>query len=111
MVHFREFESRVLRLLVAPDLGAEVVEAVLREAELVSYNYSGSGYFLTVKHPSLPSRRIVCSEPQVVGRFGNVQSGFVAFIENGELMLECHTWGEVDVPEHFRELSVVVTAT
>ena len=111
MALFRGFEIQVLRLLVTPDLGAPVVESLIREAELVSYKYSGSGYFLTVKHPSLPERRIVCSEPQVVGHFGNIQSGFVAFVGNGELMLECHTWGEVDVPANFREQSVVVAAT
>lgn len=111
MAHFREFEKQVLRLLVAPEVGMKIVESVEREAEFVSYDYSGSGYFLTVRHSDLPGRRIVCSEPQVVGRVGNIQGGFVAFIENGELMLECHTWGEVDVPANFRELSVVVTAT
>lgn len=111
MAHFREFESHVIHLLVAPDLGAEVVEAIVLESELVSYTNSGSGYFLTVKHPSLPRERIVCNKPQVMGSYGHIQSGFVAFIEHGELMLECHTWGEFDIPENFRELSVVVTAT
>ena len=110
MGEFRVFESHVLRLLVAQTLGENAVEAIEREAELVSYKYSGVGYFLTVKHPSLPSERIVCSKPKVVGRSGNIQSGFVVFIENGELMLECHTWGEIDVPEDFREQHVFVEA-
>ncbi len=105
---FRVFESHVLHLLVIPKLGAEIVEGIERDAKLVSYEYSGVGYFLTVKHPSLPSERIVCDKPNVVGRSGNIQSGFVVFIESGELMLECHTWGEVDVPESFREQHVIV---
>jgi hypothetical protein len=108
MGEFRDFETHVLRLLVTQKLGAETVEAIERNAELVSYEYSGVGYFLTVKHPSLPSERIVCDKPNVVGRSGNIESGFVVFIENGELMLECHTWGEIDVPENFREQHVVV---
>ena len=110
MSEFREFESQVLRMLVAPELGGSAVEAILREAKLVSYNYSGAGYFLTVKHECLPSNRMVCSKPQVVGRSGNVQTGFIAFIENGELMLECHTWGEINVPENFRDQHVLVAA-
>lgn len=110
MGEFCVFEGHVLRPLVVPTLGAETVEAIEREAELVSYDYSGVGYFLTVKHPSLPSERIVCSKPNVVGRSGNVQSGFLVFIENGELMLECHTCGDVDVPEDFREQHVVIEA-
>ncbi len=110
MSEFRVFESHVLHLLVAPKLGAEAVETLEREAELVSYDYSGVGYFLTVKHPSLPSERIVCDEPNVVGRSGNIQSGFIVFIENGELMLECYTWGEIVVPKNFREQHVIVEA-
>jgi hypothetical protein len=109
MVVFREFEIQVLRLLVSPALSAEAVETIVREAEFSSYNYSGSGYFLTVKHPSLPIKRIVCSEPHVAGRWRDIQSGFVAFIESGELMLECFTWGAVEVPESYREQSVVVS--
>ncbi|MDO8926092.1 MAG: hypothetical protein Q7U94_04175 [Sideroxyarcus sp.] len=111
MSEFQNFESHVLHLLVAPKLGTDTVDAVVREGQLVSYNYSGSGYFLTIAHPILPTTRIVCSEPQVVGRAGNIHSGFIVFIENGELTLECHTWGEIDVPENFRKLSVAVAAT
>ena len=107
---FCGFESQVLHLLVAPKLGAEATDAIEREAKLVSYDYSGAGYFLTVKHPSLPSKRIVCDKPNVVGRSGNIQSGFVVFIENGELMLECFTWGDIDVPETFRDQHVIVEA-
>lgn len=105
---FRKFERKVLSLLVAPKLGAEAIDAIAREAKLVNYDYSGSGYFLTVKHPCLPSERIVCDTPKVVGRSGNIQSGFIVFIENGELMLECHTWGELNIPEDFREQPVLV---
>lgn len=108
MGEFRIFERLVLHLLVAPRLGTETVEAIERDAELVSYEYSGVGYFLTVKHPSLPRERIVCDKPNIVGRSGNIQSGFVVFIENGELMLECHTWVEIDVPANFRDQTILV---
>ncbi|HEY9839509.1 MAG: hypothetical protein ACAI44_39965 [Candidatus Sericytochromatia bacterium] len=108
MAVFRDFESEVLRLLVAPELGPAAVETLLQEAELVSYSYSGSGYFLTVRHPSLLTQRIVCTRPQLVGRAGALESGFVVFIENGELMLECHSWGPATVPPDFREQAVVI---
>jgi hypothetical protein len=45
----------------------------------------------------------------VVGRSGEVLCGFVAFLRNRELTLECHTWGAVDVPRDFRDLDVNVT--
>jgi hypothetical protein len=48
MSHFRAFEAEALRLLGTATLGEAVVAAVCRDAELVSCNHSGSGYFLTV---------------------------------------------------------------
>ena len=106
MSHFRPFEIEALRHLVVPVLGAVVTDEVARDAELVSYEYSGCGYFLTVRHPSLPATRVVCSDPTVVGRCGEVQGGYIAFIENGELILECYTAGATDVPEDFRDRHV-----
>ncbi len=100
MTVFRDFEIKALHLLLRPDLDETAVDIIICEAEFVSYAYSGCGYFLLVKHPSLPKNRIVCSEPQVIGRAGSVQSGFLAFIENGELMLECYT---LLIKEHSRD--------
>jgi len=109
MSHFRPFEVEALHHLVAPVLGAETTQNIVRDAQLVGYEYSGCGYFLTVKHGSLPSERIVCSAPIVVARAGEVQGGYLAFIENGELMLECYTAGAIEVPEGFRDQHVEIT--
>jgi hypothetical protein len=38
-----------------------------------------------------------------------VHSGFVVFLENGELTLECHSWGDVQIPESYREESVEIS--
>jgi hypothetical protein len=34
--------------------------------------------------------------------------GFIIYIENGELTIECHPWGD-DVPEDFRDREVEIT--
>src|SRR4051812_24589254 len=101
MSHFRSFEIEALQHLVAPVLGVEITDAIIRDADLVGYKYSGCGYFLTVKHPSIPAKRIVCGDPIVVARAGDIQGGYIVFIENGELMLECYTAGAVEVPQGF----------
>jgi hypothetical protein len=108
MSHFRPHELEVLRLLVAPALGAEAVDAIARDSELVGLEHTGVGYFLTVRHASLPAKRMVCSEPMLTGRSGQVQSGFVVFLENGELTLECHSWGDDQIPECYRDESVEI---
>jgi hypothetical protein len=111
MGHFKAFEEEALRVLALAELGAPAVEDVLANAELVNYEYSGVGYFLTVRHPCLPRTRAVLSKPTVLGQLGAVEGGFLVFIENGELMLECYTAGAVEIPENFREQHVVINAT
>ena len=55
---FRKFEQKALRLLAEPMLGSDLVDAVIADGEYVSYEYSGVGYFLTVRHASLPRDRM-----------------------------------------------------
>ncbi|HEY9877323.1 MAG TPA: hypothetical protein V6D29_02650 [Leptolyngbyaceae cyanobacterium] len=105
----KKFEIYVLRLLMPTVLSAEQIDAVISEGEFVSYDYSGSGYFLTIKHPSLPTDRTVCSKPTVMGQAGEIVCGFILFMENHELTLECHSWETASVPEGFREGQVDIT--
>ena len=102
----RSFEVEVVRLLAADALSPEQLGSVLSFEGPARYEYSGSGYFVTLSHPALPQARVVCYRPIVIGRSGAVACGFVVYIEHGELTLECHTWGPVDVPDGFREFEV-----
>jgi hypothetical protein len=106
---FRPFELEALTYMLGPELTAAWLPKLVTEATLVSYNHSGSGYFLTVAHPVLPTERSVYSDPPVVGIVENIQAGFLAFVQGGELMLECHTWGAIDVPPEFRDMAVTVS--
>jgi len=76
------------------------------EPHVVEYHATGYGYFLTVKHPSLPSKRNVYDKPMLIGHSGNVETGFIVFVENGELTIECHGWGDVVVPQDYREMDI-----
>ncbi len=64
------------------------------KVNLIGYEYTGSGYFLAISHPNLPDKRIVCDEPIVMGEADNITCGFIIFIENRELVIECHSWGK-----------------
>jgi hypothetical protein len=108
---FRRFETQVLRFLAIPKLGEHVVSSIEQNAELVSYEYSGCGYFLTVKHPEIPLERIVCDKPFVSGLAQGIQAGFLIVIEKGQLMLECHELGDPTIPEDYRNFDVVVSVT
>jgi hypothetical protein len=110
MVEVKDFEKEAIRLLTAGIVPTTVIEGVLTEAQSIQYEYTGCGYFLTLFHPSLPRERIVCHKPLVLGRSRGIDSGFVVFLQDHHLTLECHSY-EKDVPESYREQDVRVTAT
>jgi hypothetical protein len=110
MAAFRPFEIEAIRLMAEGVLSPAQLELLAQLAEPLRYEYTGCGYFLTVAHASLLSHRCTLSQPAVVGTAGEVQAGFVVFLAENELTLECHTWGALDVPEDFRDRSVEISA-
>lgn len=108
MAGLKDHEIQAIHLLTAGVFSPEQREAIIRDAKVTNYEYTGSGYFLTLRHPSFPQNRTVCNRPLIMGRYDKEQCGFVIFLENGELLFECHTWGEVDLSESFREMNVQI---
>jgi hypothetical protein len=86
------------------------IEELLVMASFVSCRHTGVGYFLTVRHAALPASRVVCHEPVIVGRTKDIECGFVAFLEGGELTLECHSWGDSPLPSDLRERALAINA-
>jgi hypothetical protein len=104
---FREYERHVIAELCRGALTARDLEEVLDGATYVDFWHTGVGYFLTVRHDLVPVERAVCSTPLLAGRAPDVDVGFVVFLENRELTLECHGWGEA-IPTDIRERALVV---
>jgi hypothetical protein len=108
MATFRPFEIEALRLLCESALPTEVLTAILATETAAPYEYTGCGYYLTVRHACLASETHTLSRPAVIGVAGDVVAGFIVHVVDGALTLECHTWGAVDVPPDFRERSVSI---
>ena len=72
MSAFEEFEKEVVRVLLRPHMEPEEIAVVLESATQVSFEPTGAGYFLTVRHSCLPKERIVCSEPLLTGTGGDI---------------------------------------
>ena len=104
---FAAYELHVLDALVRPHLGASALDAIVRDARVVSYDCNGAGYMLTVAHPSVPTERTVCSDPMLTGLVNEALCGFVVFLERGELSFECFTF-DGTVPEDIRNLDVTI---
>lgn len=110
MTVFRPHEVEVVRLLASRQLPPAALEELISAATFVDLEETGSGYFLTVQHPTLPAERVVCSTPLVLGRTGALTCGFLLFLEDGQLTLECHSWGE-SIPRGFRDCDIEVEVT
>ena len=104
----RTFEIEVIRLLGESSLDKNQLEA-LAFADSAEYEYTGTGYFLTLRLPGLPTDRQTLHDPVVMGKADGIECGFVVFLEQRELMLECHSWGLVDVPNDFRDRNFVLS--
>lgn len=62
--------------------------------------YTGAGYYLSVRSAELPVDRIVLSEPKIAGKLGGVDVGFLAFIEKSTFTLECFSYNAVIQETH-----------
>jgi hypothetical protein len=106
---FVKFEEEVIEKLAASTLTPELISSVKQDGSLVSYEYTGYGYFLKMAHPLLPKSRIVCGEPMVTGTAGNIFASFVIFIENHQILLEGFPLDGNVLPPNFRELDVRIS--
>lgn len=106
----KNYEKKVLNLLASDVFSSDEINSIIRDCQLVGYEYTGSGYFLEISHSLLPNNRIVCDRPIVVGEADGITCGFIVFIENNRLTIECHSWGELNVTKDFRDKDVQAKA-
>lgn len=109
MEGINDYERKVIKLLTSEVLNNVQLENVLSGGESIDFeDHNGSGYFINIHHFSLPKERIVCDKPIVIGELENITCGFVIFIENGALSLDCSDWGESNIPVDFRKKDVQI---
>jgi hypothetical protein len=106
---FAKFEEEVIDKLVGGTLTPELISSLKRDGLLVSYQYTGYGYFLTVTHTLLPAARIVCSQPMVMGTSGEIVASFVIFIENHQVTFEGFPVDGTPLPPNIRELDLHIS--
>jgi hypothetical protein len=104
----RPHEVEVIRMLAGKHLPAAVLDGVIATPSFVGVETTQRGYFLTLGHPALPAVRAVFHEPRVVGQVGDVQCGFVLFLQDGQITLECHSSGDAPLPRDYRWCDIAV---
>ncbi|MFC1836962.1 hypothetical protein ACFL2Q_19950 [Thermodesulfobacteriota bacterium] len=107
----KPFEIEVLKILAARELSFDLIEELAENGEIIAYDTTGNGYYLTIRVRSLDKPRTVCAKPLIFGENGGIETSFVVFMEGNELTLECHGWGDKEIPRDYREQDIAVRAT
>jgi hypothetical protein len=94
----KEFERKIIAELLEESELKNIALSGAMDNEVVEF--SGAGYFLTIKDPVLPKHRIVLDSPDIRGKLGGIEVGYLAFVENSELMLECYSYDQEILPKH-----------
>lgn len=70
--------------------------------------FTGAGYFLEIQNNIFPFKRSVYSHPLIIGHGRNFKIGFINFIDNRTMIVECHTWGEENIPSSIRDQPIKI---
>jgi len=102
-----KYEIEVLKLFLNDRFNKDKLNSILN-SPITGYDYTGAGYFLELTNDLLPKGSETISEPTLLGRGDNFEVGFLIFIEDSKLILECHSWGNENPPESVREESIAL---
>ncbi|HEY2409964.1 MAG TPA: hypothetical protein VGI10_28370 [Polyangiaceae bacterium] len=100
---FVPYEREVISRLLGGRVLGEVLDVAVRLDLPVEVDETGVGYFAKAMHEIFPTERSVFSTPIVTGTFENITVGFVVFMHEHTLTLECHGFGD-EVPRGARTL-------
>ncbi len=107
IIDIKGYEKVVIDKLASNHVSSHILEDIKTNSEVTDFYTTGNGYVLTVRHNQLSEKRIVCDTPSVIGEAEGVETGFLIFIENNELTIECHGLGS-EVPDDYRDKGVNV---
>ncbi len=108
MTLLKGHEQQAIKTLVGDKLPVETLNEILDSRDC-QFDYSGAGYFISIRNDKLPTKRTVFNKPLLLGKSPEgIESGYVVFVENSELTLECHPFGD-NLSEDFREKRIVIS--
>ncbi len=102
-----DYEIEVLKLMLKNEFSIKEIYEICK-SEIRDYEFTGAGYFLKLKNEIFPVNRKVISEPIIIGRTDNFNVGFVLFMENKALTIECHSWGDKNPTKNIRQEKLTI---
>ena len=101
----KKFEFEVIKTLSS---NLDLLELFKDESKNYNTKFeeTGYGYFLTILDSKLPKQRTVYNEPFLIGKSDDGdEMGFILFVEDHELTIECHGFGE-PLPKNLRDKNI-----
>ncbi len=101
-----KFEIEILKIMIGDRLTSNNWCDFLSDYKIIGYEYTGAGYFIKIISEKIELKNEVISAPVPIGKIGELQIGFIIFIEDNNIIIECHSWGMENPPENIRQLDV-----
>lgn len=86
----KKFERAIIDELLSNGESEAIVFP--EQANESKVEFTGAGYFLTLKDSGFPKSRIVLDKPDIRGQLDGIDVGYLAFVENHEFTLECYSY-------------------
>ncbi|MDJ1505410.1 hypothetical protein [Xanthocytophaga agilis] len=103
------YEVEVLKFMLQDRLTQHKWDEFLSTCSISSYEFTGVGYFLEISCPKLFLEKETIHKPDILGKVDEIEVGFILFLEGNNITLECHTWGDGELPATVRDLNFQIT--
>ena len=100
----RNYEIEVLKVMLDDRITIDQWNRFVLNYTIDDYDYTGVGYFLKIIHHQSFFEQETISKPVVTGKFEGCFVGFILYIEQGYICIECHNWGGKELSENVRDL-------
>ena len=101
-------EKEAICILTKNKLSQEIVDSII-STNIAKIENTGVGYFLIIKNRLLPMNRLVLNKPILEANANGITTGLLIFIENQELTLKCHSWGDYTIEHDYRYQKVCIS--
>jgi hypothetical protein len=103
-----KFEIEILKIMISDRLTSNGWCDFLADYKIIGYEYTGAGYFLKISSEKLDLKNEVIHDPVPIGKIEELELGFLIYIEDNNIIIECHSWGIENPPENIRKLNVKI---
>ena len=103
------YEILVLELMLKNKLDKKGLVNFFDDYEIYGFEYTGSGYFLQIRAANFNFKKETINKPILISENAEFNVGFLLFLDQNEIVLECHSWGESNPPENVRDLDLEIS--